>query len=69
MDDSTLVSCFETFSDLFGDRQGFIQLQWPLRDLLIERPTLDQFHRDEGLVVRLIDLVDRANVRMRESGR
>ena len=43
-------------------------LQWLASDLMPERLTLQQFHGDEGSPIGLINLVDRADVRVVQRG-
>ncbi len=59
-------------ADRVGERDGHveepIERQTLLRDQLRERSSVDQFHRDEALVLRLLDAVDRDDVGVFERG-
>ena len=66
VDDPALVGGLEALGGLLGDGERFIELQWAASDLLVEGFSLDQLHRQEGLPFGFVDLMDRANVGMRQ---
>ena len=68
VDDAFLVRGFECFGDLSGDGERFINRQRPLADAIREGLAIDQFEDEEVSPVRLVDAVDRADVRMVQRG-
>ena len=64
MDDILLVGFLETGGRLESDIGRLAEIDRPPPDLLSEVLPFDVLHRYEGLSVRLIDFVDRADVRM-----
>jgi hypothetical protein len=65
MDDALLVRRFERFSDLFGNRQRFIDGQRALRDALGQRRAFHQLH-DDGVVFESVDRGDVGMIQRRQ---
>ena len=66
MDDARPVRRVERVGDLRHQPRGLRDRQRPARETCGERLAFVIRHRDERLVIRLADLVDRADVRVIE---
>jgi hypothetical protein len=65
MDDAVLVCRFERIGDLPCDRKRFLDRDGPTTvQPLRQRVTLDQFHHEEPRGTRIVEPVDRRNVRV-----
>ena len=64
MDDAFLVRVFQSFGDLLGNRQHFVQRHRPPADPLSQRRPLDQFHDQSANAVALFQSVNGGDVRM-----
>jgi hypothetical protein len=64
MQDAERVGGVEAIGDLDAEVEHLADFQRPALDHLIERLALEQLHGDELRTVVLVDLVDRADVRM-----
>jgi len=69
MNDAFGVSCVERIGDLRGEIENLINGERTGLDCVFERGPFEQFHDDEGFAVGGADVVNRADVRMIESGR
>ena len=69
MHDSLRMSCIESVGHLRSQIQDLFHFERLSADQVLERLPLQQFHGDEVLPVRFVDLVDRADVRMIERRR
>ena len=63
MDDALRVRRIQTVGDLNGQLQQGVLFD---RDEMVERGTFEPFHDDERAAVVLVDVVNRANVRVVE---
>ncbi|OLC40850.1 MAG: hypothetical protein AUH43_25675 [Acidobacteria bacterium 13_1_40CM_65_14] len=63
MDDALRVRRIQTVGDLNGQLQQGVLFE---RDEMVERGTFEPFHDDERAAVVLVDVVNRANVRVVE---
>jgi hypothetical protein len=68
MDDAFRVRGRERVGDCRGDREQTIAGKPPLRDLPIERMSFHQLHREEVDAIRVLDGIDRDDVRVVEGG-
>ena len=69
MDDAVLVRGVERVGDLDAEVEDLVGLERPADDEpVLQRFAFHQLHDDEGLPVRLVDVVDRADVRVLERG-
>ena len=68
VDDALGMSRVESVGDLDAQIEHRLDLQRPARDQVPKRLSLQQFHRDKGSPIGLINLVDGADVRMVQSG-
>jgi hypothetical protein len=66
--DTFRVRGFERFGDLEAEAQRFLDRQRARLQLLLERLTLDELHRNEQRARLLIETVDRADMRVIERG-
>ncbi len=66
MDDTSFVRGLESISDLVGDGDGLAERHWPLRDAIGERLSLDEFEDERVNVGRVLEAVDRRDVRVVE---
>ena len=69
MDDSFRVGGIQRISDLDAQIENRLDLQRLATDPMPERLPLQQLHGDKGSPIGLINLVDRADVRMVQRGR
>ncbi len=69
VDDSFRVCGIERVGDLDAQIEHRFDLQRLASDPVPERLPLQQFHGDEGSPIGLVDLVDRADVRVVQGGR
>jgi hypothetical protein len=69
MDDTRGVGGFKSIGNLDAVIEEFLQGKGLAVDTLLERLAVQQFHDDDGLVLELLDLVDRADVGMIQSRR
>jgi hypothetical protein len=58
------VRGLQSFGNLYGDIQRLVELQRPRLNLFFQALAFDEFHRDEGLPLDLVNLVNGANVGM-----
>jgi hypothetical protein len=58
------VRVFQSFSNLLGDRQGFVERHRPVADPLGQRRHLDQLHHQSADAVALFQSVDGGDVGM-----
>ena len=68
MDDSLLVGFAKPFGDLAGNIDRLLYTERPYFNLFFERLPLDKFHRDKGLAIGFINLMDYADMWMIEGG-
>src|SRR5215813_7013565 len=68
MHNALAVRCLESRSDLNAEIKNDFQIQPSAHDLLAQGLAFEQFHRDEWLTINFVDLEDRANVGVVESG-
>ena len=68
MDDAACVGGLERHGNLHAEVHHLFDGKRAVFDPLLHRPPLEQLHDDEGPAVLLAELVDRADVRMRECG-
>ena len=68
MDDAFRMRRVQSVSNLSGEVEQFAGLEGAAGDALSERLAFEQFHRNEGLVLELVDVVYGADARMIESG-
>src|SRR5688572_15724966 len=68
MNDALLVSRFQCFNDLLGDRECLVQRNRPLRDAIRQGWSLNQLHDDGRGAVALLQTVNGGDVRMIEPG-
>ena len=68
MDDALLVRRFERVGDLSGDGQRLGQRDGAARDVRGEILAFDEFHHQGREVGRLLEAVDRGNVRVVQRG-
>src|SRR4030095_13869979 len=68
MDDPLLVRRFERLGDLTRDRERLLDWQGTLGDAILERGPLDQLEHQRLGRGRILDAVDRSDVRMIERG-
>ena len=69
MDDTLRMRCVQCVSDLDAQIEHRFDLQRLARDPVPESLPLKQLHGDEGSPIGLVDLVDRADVRVVQGGR
>jgi hypothetical protein len=69
MDDALRVCGVECVGDLNAQIEHRFDFQRLARDPIPERLTFQQFHGDEGSPIGLVDLVNRADVRVVQRGR
>ena len=69
VDDPLGVRREKRVGNLDGPGDDFVRLEAPLDHALAERLALEQLHRNEVAAFMLVDVVDRANVRVVERGR
>ena len=65
--DSFRVGCIQSVRNLDGQRQNQLRFQRTPSNPVCQRHAVQKFHRDEGLVTVLADVVNGADVRMVES--
>src|SRR5271168_35302 len=68
VDDSLGMSGFERVGDLNAEIEKLFGLEGAAFDAMLESFALEQLHGDERLAVVLTDLVNRADVRVIQSG-
>ena len=66
MDDASFVRGLESVGDLVSDRDGLTERHRPLRDAIGERLSLDELENEGVNVCRILDAVDRRDVRVVE---
>ena len=66
MDDAACVRGVEAVRDLDAELEDTVERQRSARDLVLQRPAIEQFHDDEPLGSVLADVVDGADVGMVE---
>src|SRR5207245_5530985 len=66
MDDSFRMCRVQGIRDLDTQIEHRLDLQWLAIDLMPERLPLQQFHRNEGPSINLVNFVDRAYIRVIE---
>ena len=68
MDDALVVGLLERLGDLPRDLERLVDGDGAAREALLEVLALDQLEGEEGLAVRLLEPVDRGDVRVVERG-
>ena len=68
VDDALLVGLFQSLGDLAGDVDGLVDRQRPALQRLRQILAFDQFHDQEGAVVRGFEAEDRGDVGMVQRG-
>src|SRR3984885_11709844 len=63
-DDAFCMGCVERIRDLDGEGQDQFRLHRTSRYAMLQRQPIEKLHSDEGLSLLVINLVDRADVRM-----
>ena len=66
MNDAMLMRLGERIGNVAGDGQGLLLAQPPVCQPHVERLAINQLHRDESMSLVLADVVDRADVWMRQ---
>jgi hypothetical protein len=66
--DALGVSRVERIGDLDTQRDHGFNVQWPTRNAMLQRQSVQKLHDDEGLPVLVINLVNSADVGMIQSG-
>src|SRR5690348_9123460 len=67
MNDSLGMSCVKRIGDLDGYCQDAVPLHRTPTNYVLQRPTFQELHRNEGLITLLADFVDSADVGMIQS--
>ena len=68
VDNSTCMRRVERIRNLDGERQQGLHLHRLIADQMLERCSIQKFHDDEGFAVLLADVINRADIRMIQSG-
>jgi len=68
VDDTFCMGCVERIGDLDGEGQDQFRLHRTPRYAMLQRQPIEKLHSDEGLSLLVINLADRANVRMIQCG-
>ncbi len=63
------VSSIQCVRNLDSERQDQFGVQWPTTNAMLQGQSIQKLHRDEGLSVLVINLVDGADIRMIQCGR
>src|SRR6188768_1241203 len=68
MDDAVVMGGLECLRNLPGNGERLVDWNRSARDSLVETLAIDQFQHEEGVVIRLVETVDCADVRMVQRG-
>ena len=68
MNDSFLVRSFQSLGNLVGNSQGLVYREGPFGQPPGQRLALGKLHRQEVYAVRFLEVVDRGDVRVIDSG-
>ena len=68
MNDALCMRSVKTVGDFDGERQEHVRLQGPPGNEVLQSLTFKKLHGDEGLTIRLADLVNGADVGVIQCG-
>ena len=56
------VGCIKRIRNLNGHREQCLGIHGLVADAMLQRETVQEFHRDEGMPVLFADVIDRADI-------